>query len=216
MGFDKLTADLCGESVLARSLRAFECCTDVRFIVLVAHPLRVEEFRAPGAPFSKLARVVAGGDERPDSVHAGLAALEGLPGVSCGDFVGLHDAARPLVAPATISEVFREAVKYGAAAPAERVADTLHRSSDDGDVIETVPRTNLWRVQTPQIFRLGELLDMPPDPSRTDEISAYAKAGGRARMVANPLPNFKITIPADLALARALLSAGPRPPGPAD
>ena len=205
MGFDKLAADLAGRPVLAWSLDAFGACPEVAGIVLVAPASRVEEFQTIASGNKKLLSVVPGGAERPDSISAGLDALSGVPD---GDYIALHDAARPLVAPETISRTFRAAVACGGgAAPAERVADTLHRTGAGGLVTETVSRADLWRVQTPQIFPARDLRALPRDPSRTDEISAHAKAGKPSAMVENPLPNFKITVPADLVIARALLAS---------
>lgn len=201
MGFDKLTAPLGGRPLLWHSLRAFEACAHTQEIILVCAEQRVEEFRALSQGIPKIRAVVPGGKERIDSVRAGVHVL------GHSDFVAVHDGARPLITPAAIARCFAAAEEWGAAACAERVTDTLHRTDEEGFARETVPRDNLWRMQTPQIVRhdlLTELLSS--NVPATDEISLVIRSGRPARMVENPSPNPKVTYPADLELVEILWS----------
>jgi 2-C-methyl-D-erythritol 4-phosphate cytidylyltransferase len=206
MGFDKLTASLLGEPLVAHSLAAFEACADVGSIVLVCSGERTEEFKKIAAPFGKVRKVVAGGKERVDSVLAGVSALDEV----APDFVAVHDGARPLITPSAISSCFTAARETGAAVSAEPVTDTLHRADPAGLARETVSRENLWRMQTPQIVAAGTLKDLllaarDAGAAVTDEISLLLRAGRRARVVENPDWNLKVTYPRDLALAEMLL-----------
>lgn len=200
MGFDKLTALIRGQSVLARSIAAFQECDCVDRIVLVCAESRVEEFCTLAEPYYKVSRVVPGGQERKDSVFQGLINLDG------NDFVAVHDAARPLVTPAMITRCFQAAQKIGAAACGEPATDTMHRVDVRGVATVTVPRDNLWRMQTPQIGRRIELLEALSQPEFfTDEVSALVAAGKDVEIVSAGRRNFKITFPGDLLLAEAIL-----------
>ena len=209
MGFDKLDADLAGETVLVRSLRAFEACPDVMEIrVVTAH----EKFPAViGAAdrlgLAKVVEVLPGGAERHLSVHAGLSRVD----AGC-DLVAVHDAARPLVTPSAISRCAEEAAACGAATLAHRVADTLKRANAAGEVTEAVSRDSLWAMETPQIFSRSLLLEayaalLERGELATDEVSAVAALGHTVRLVENLEPNLKITVPGDLVVAGAVWRA---------
>ena len=212
MGFDKLTAELHGAPVVAHSLRAFERCEAVGEIILVAREDRLGEFEqlARQHGISKLACVLAGGSERHFSVAKGLEAARSRAGQ--GEYVAVHDAARPLITPAAISACLETAKSGGgAAACAAPVADTLKRVDAEGRVAESVDRTRLWAMQTPQIFRLSLLLRayesvLARGELVTDEVSAVQSLGVRVALYQNDEPNFKITLQRDLHLARLVLA----------
>lgn len=206
MGFDKLTAPLAGQPLIAHTLAAFQACEDVGQIALVAAAERQDEFRAIAAPFPKVLAVVPGGRERVESVLHGTAAF----GDPAPLFVAVHDGARPLITPRAISACYEAARQYGAAVSAEPVTDTLHRVDDEGVATETVSRKNLWRMQTPQVVELSVLRELltgvhESGGTITDEISLVLRSGGRARVVENPEMNLKVTYPRDLALAEMIL-----------
>jgi len=203
MGFDKLTASFAGRSVLAHAVAAFDATKAVRRIVVVCAKGREQEFCRLVAGFEKVAEIVPGGTERADSVQAGFAAL-GEP----SDWVAVHDAARPLVRPQAIEECYAAARRHGAAALAERVVDTLHRTDSQNQVQETVPRDNLWRVQTPQIVPAHLFPKLHQKQRNTDEISEICALGLPAVMVESGSPNLKLTVASDLSLAEALYSVG--------
>jgi len=205
MGFDKLHAPLAGRAVVWHALSQISLCASVRRIVLVCPVGGLSRFEDYVVEFPKIAAVVEGGAERADSVNCGVEVLMRLPGRPA-DFVAVHDAARPLVTPGAVTACFRAAVRHGAAALAERVTDTLHRSDGSGRAVASVSRENLWRMQTPQILRREVLLALPAG-GFSDEVSALLHQKIEAVLVENPAPNFKITVRSDLALAEALLRA---------
>ncbi len=207
MGFDKLAADLLGESVLIRSMRAMEACPEVAEIRVIVAPGAVDEITALVARsgISKFIEAVPGGVERHLSVWAGL---ERVPD-DC-PLVAVHDAARPLVSPEAISRCAAVAAAHGAAALAHRVVDTLKRANLDDEVATAVERENLWAMETPQIFTLSLLRKAYASVLErgmvvTDEVTAVKESGHSVKLVENREPNLKITVPSDLELAVAVL-----------
>jgi 2-C-methyl-D-erythritol 4-phosphate cytidylyltransferase len=156
--------------------------------------------------------VATGGAERCDSVLNGLDVLEGK--AAPGDWVLVHDAARPCVRRGDI-----RALMAGVAADSDGgllgipVADTMKQVAADGRVVATVDRGGLWHALTPQMFRLEPLRAalrqaVAGQSLVTDEASAMELAGYRPLMVQGHRDNIKITLPADLALATCYLQAG--------
>ena len=210
MGFDKLTADLAGKPVAAHSLLAFQACASVERIVLVTREERAAEFTTlcRECGITKLASVVPGGAERHLSVWNGIQAAQ----CKEGDYLAVHDAARPLITPAAIEACYAKARHHGASACATPVADTLKRATADGVVTGGVERDHLWAMQTPQIF-LAELLErayqkiLRANETVTDEVSALDRLGVSVVLTRIDEPNFKITHPRDLDLARLVLES---------
>lgn len=208
MGFDKTCALLAGRPVLAHSLHAFESCDFVQHLIVVGRADRLREIEEIAAhmPTKKLACVVAGGAERQDSVRAGLAHL------SVGaQFVAVHDAARPLITPKQIAQIFSLARIHGAASAAKPVTDTLKRADEDHFVSGSVDRRGVYAMETPQIFS-HKLISAAYDAvaakglAITDEVSALELLGKKVVLVPTNGFNFKITVPEDLALAELLLA----------
>ena len=202
MGFDKLTSPLAGIPVLRRTLDAFLAADSIAEIVVVCPE---ERWELLGGGFSKPVRRVDGGVDRQDSVMAGLAALSAQTGL-----VAVHDGARPLVAPADIDRCVAAALEFRAAALARRVTDTLKRSDAADFSAGAVSRENLWFMETPQVFDVPLLLEAYEAVAAqglavTDEVSAMEAIGVQVKFIESIQPNLKITTPADLALAEALL-----------
>jgi 2-C-methyl-D-erythritol 4-phosphate cytidylyltransferase len=205
MGFDKLFAPLGGKPVAAHAIDAFEQTASVDEIVLVGRSDRLEELRdiVKNQGFGKVRRVVPGGERRQDSVRAGLAEAG-------AEFVAVHDAARPLVRPKQIEQVFEAARRYGAAALAEPVKDTLKRVDEQNFICGSIEREKMYALQTPQIVSREVLskayeLIFAKNISVTDETSAVEQFGGKVAIVTSDDFNFKITFPNDLLLAEAVL-----------
>jgi len=145
--------------------------------------------------------VVAGGATRAASVRAGLAAVPGD-----ADVIVVHDAARPL-APASLFEAVVEAVRSGAdgAVPGVAVADTI-KAVDGGVVVETLDRSRIVAVQTPQAFRAHVLRAAHADSrDASDDAGLVEAVGGRVVVVEGDPANAKITTNHDLLVARALI-----------
>jgi 2-C-methyl-D-erythritol 4-phosphate cytidylyltransferase len=187
---------------LRRTLAAFLAADSIAEIVVVCPE---ERWELLGGGFSKPVKRVDGGADRQDSVMAGLAALSAQTGL-----VAVHDGARPLVAPADIDRCVAAALEFRAAALARRVTDTLKRSDAADFSAGAVSRENLWFMETPQVFDVPLLLEAYEAVAAqglavTDEVSAMEAIGVQVKFIESIQPNLKITTPADLALAEALL-----------
>ena len=157
--------------------------------------------------------VACGGECRADSVRQGLDALLQV-GAEMGDWVLVHDAARCLVTPGQINQLI-DACQHDAVGGllAHKLPDTLKCEGTlerRGRVAATLDRSDKWLAQTPQMFRLGVLmqaLDAAENAGRavTDESSAIEMLGLAPRLVAGSAQNFKVTYPEDFALAEAIL-----------
>jgi 2-C-methyl-D-erythritol 4-phosphate cytidylyltransferase/2-C-methyl-D-erythritol 2,4-cyclodiphosphate synthase len=140
--------------------------------------------------------IVPGGAERQDSVRAGLLALES----HAPDLVLVHDGARPVIPPGTVEAVLQALQRHPGAIPALPVSDTLKRGLD-GVITATVPRTNLFRAQTPQGFHYPTLLRLhcaAAHSAATDDAALLEAAGLSVALVAGAEQNIKLTLPADL------------------
>ena len=204
MGFDKLSFDLGGETVLHRSIRAFDQCPQIGEIVLVAGKNRAfVEQQAVGC--TKPVQIVAGGATRAESAKNGVLAAH-------GELVAVHDAARPFVSPAVIAAVLEAAARCGAAAPAVPVKDTIKQAvPGDGKTVpeaclvrSTPDRSTLYAVQTPQCFDraayLAALEELDEEKARlvTDDCSLFELAGLPVRLTEGDYANYKITTKEDL------------------
>ncbi|PZR75172.1 MAG: 2-C-methyl-D-erythritol 4-phosphate cytidylyltransferase [Chthoniobacterales bacterium] len=204
-GFDKVLAQLAGEAVIKHSLCAFDRAASVDSIVVVVQPAKLDEVRALTKVITKVSAVVAGGERRQDSVEAGLSAV-------AGEFVAVHDAARPLITPGEIERIFSAAQKHGAAVLAAPVTDTLKTCDSQQFVSGSIDRANVFAMQTPQIFRRSLLLEAfghVADRSLhiTDEVSAVQLLGAKVAIVPAREHNMKITFAGDLALAEFILQS---------
>ncbi len=203
-GGPKQYREVAGRSVVAHTLAALAAVPRLAATLVVLAPEDREfERHAPGA--WRVARV--GGATRAASVANGLAVLA-AEGADDADWVLVHDAARCLVRPTDIERLIAacedDAVGGLLALP---VADTLKRESGAGRVAATLERRGTWQAQTPQMFRLGLLraaLAAAGD-AVTDEAGAIEALGHAPKLVPGALENFKLTWPADFALAERLL-----------
>ena len=201
----KAFAALAGRPLLAESLVRLDLSDWVDAIVVSAPPgweepsiLLAEELVA-----SKVSAVVTGGSTRGESVRAGLAEVPADALV-----VLVHDAARPLLDDDVIGRVLAPLGEgFDGAVPGLPVADTLKRTEQDL-VMETVERTGLVGVQTPQAFTLAALRSAYAGglEGATDCASLVERQGGRIRVVEGDPRLLKVTTPADLELVERLLA----------
>ena len=208
MGFDKLSFDLGGETVLHRSIRAFEQDPLVTEIVLVAGKNRafVEQ---QAADCTKPVQIVTGGTTRAESAKNGVLA-------AAGELVAVHDAARPFGSQAVITAALEAAARCGAAAPAVPVKDTIKAAArgngkivPDACLVYTTPdRSTLYAVQTPQCFDRAEYLaaleELDAEKARlvTDDCSLFELTGRPVELVQGDYANIKITTREDLPRAK--------------
>ena len=200
---DKMLAQLSGKPLLAWAVRPFQQSRLVDQVVVVVSGENRQQCQAviSGSEWSKVSDFCLGGRRRQDSVAAGLAHLE-----QC-DWVIVHDGARPLVTVDLIERGLEAAEETGAAVAAVPVTDTIKVAGEDGTVLQTPPRQNLWAVQTPQVFRIDIITEAyrSAGDDVTDDASLVEQAGYKVRLYPGSYDNIKITTPADLALAEVLV-----------
>jgi 2-C-methyl-D-erythritol 4-phosphate cytidylyltransferase len=205
-----------GRPLLAFTLQSFQDCDAVDAVILVV-PARdvdfcrreiVGRYRLP-----KVARVVAGGSLRQDSVRAGLAAVQG----SC-EWVLVHDGVRPVIRPRFIARIIDAARKHGAVTAAVPAKETLKEADEQGRILKTLDRRRIWLTQTPQVFRYADLLrahreaDAQTGEEATDDAALVERLGIAVKVLQGPEDNIKVTTPADLLIAGCLLAQGYRRP----
>lgn len=210
--YKKPFAPLAGRPVWMHAAEKFTDRDDVKQVVIVVAPEDREAFLEKfGANLAFMGITLAeGGEERADSVKAGLEKLG--PEI---DHVAVHDVARPCLATEWIDRVFAAGMKTGAAILATPAVSTLKRVGQDHVITATVDRTGLWEAQTPQVF-LRSLLEQAfaaagSETPATDEAALVEATGHPVTVVAGSPINLKITTRDDLRLAEQALKALPKP-----
>ena len=203
-GIDKVMAELGGEPMIVRTVRAFQECDAVSEIVIVTREDLILPITNLCKAYTKVKMVVAGGKSRQESVDQGLSALDKEVKLAA-----IHDGARPLITWQLIDWVIRAANTYGAAAPAIPVKDTI-KTVEGGIVVNTPDRAKLRAVQTPQVFDIdllkGALLKARQDGAEvTDDCSAVERLGMKVKILEGDEKNLKVTTPMDLKIAEMLL-----------
>ena len=193
--------------VVVHTLRALENCPYIHEIVVVTR----EDLLVPVSKLcaeyllEKVCKVVVGGATRAESVYKGIREVS-----ERAKLIAIQDGARPLVSQDVLREVILTAGKCGAAAPAIPVKDTIKRA-ENGVVTETPERAKLFAVQTPQVFeadliRAALYKAVEENLPITDDCSAVELLGMKVTLTQGADDNIKITTPADLVLAEALLA----------
>ncbi len=208
MGFDKLFTPLAGKPVLWHSLKAFSDCREIDELLIVTREDQMDavEKLVGQEKLTKVKKVIGGGAERHISVWNGLQGVDAQD----SEFIAIHDGARPLTTPKLIKSCLDLARIHGAACCASQIPDTVKRASIEQMVTDSVERTGLWAMQTPQFFSSGLILQayaslMAKHEMVTDEVSAVQKMGKKIALLKNEDWNIKITFPHDLELAEHVL-----------
>ena len=201
---NKVFVLLRGRPLLRWCVDAFLASGAVEELVVVARPGEEGQISALLSEVPLPVQVVLGGERRQDSARAGVEAAR-------GEYVLVHDAARPLVSPELIRRVLKATEEFEAAVPVLSVVDTVRYVDERGFLRpEDVRRAGLVRIQTPQGFRRKLLLSALEHAERqglplTDDASAVLALGRRVAAVPGSPENLKITHPEDLKLAESLL-----------
>lgn len=195
---------IAGATLLEHSLKALLSCDAIQTVVVALHP--DDRWAGElGLQEDHRVRLVEGGAERSDSVLAAIESL--LADVDDEDWVLVHDAARPCLRAADLERLMeRVCTLETGGLLAQPVVDTVKLAGEGGLVAETLDRSRLWRAQTPQMFRLGELHRALKAAGErglevTDEASAMELAGHPVQLVPGSSSNLKVTVPDDLPLA---------------
>lgn len=205
-GVNKVFLPLRGVPAIVRSIAPFSALC--KGAVVVARAEEVEAMQAMVTRYG-LSRfvlaVVPGGDTRQASVKNGMDALP-----ADAEAILVHDGARCLVTEAVISRVLAGIEANGSAVAAVPVTDTIKRAQPDGTVLETLERSELYAMQTPQGFRAADLFAAHEKAARehylaTDDAALVEYWGKPVRLSEGSRENLKLTTPVDLAFAEAIL-----------
>ena len=199
--------ELAGVPVIIHTLRALDNCPRIHEIIVVTR----EDLLIPVSKLcreyavDKVAKVVVGGSTRAQSVYFGVREVSKQAAL-----IAIQDGARPLLSQEVLQDVVVAAGKCGAAAPAIPVKDTIKRA-ENAVVTETPDRRELFAVQTPQVFeadliRAALYKAVDENLPITDDCSAVERLGMKVTLTQGADDNIKITTPADLVLAEALLA----------
>jgi 2-C-methyl-D-erythritol 4-phosphate cytidylyltransferase len=207
--------DLCGKPMLAVTLERFHQCDLIDEIVVVVSGQDVGYCRREIVDrygLTKVATVVGGGRRRQESVRNGIEAVS-----NSSTWILIHDGVRPLVSLELIERVIRASGKYRAVIPGIPVKDTIKQIDSRGRVVDTVDRSTLWAVQTPQIFRCEDIRMAHTKAMEegwegvTDDAFLIERIGIPVELIEGEETNIKITTARDLELARLFLSASREP-----
>ena len=204
-GMNKQFIELNQKPVIIHTLLVFEQDPLCEQVLLVINDQEKETFKTLLAKhqITKVKKLVSGGNERQESVYNGLQAAK-KDGI-----VLVHDGARPFIRQTYIHQLVEKANKTGAAIVAVPVKDTI-KKVENGIAVETVERSSLWSVQTPQAFRFSILLDAHEKAKKenylgTDEASLVERIGVDVHIVEGDYENIKLTTQEDLLYANAIL-----------
>jgi 2-C-methyl-D-erythritol 4-phosphate cytidylyltransferase / 2-C-methyl-D-erythritol 2,4-cyclodiphosphate synthase len=195
---------LAGRPLLRHSLETLAAHPGIAAVRVVFNPEDRAHYEAATRGLDLL-DPVAGGAARQDSVHLGLESLA----AAAPDRVLIHDGARPFLDAATVDRVLAALDEADGAIPALAMSDTVKRG-ENGCVIETVDRRDLWRAQTPQGFRFDAILAAhraARGSDLSDDAAVAERAGLAVRLVAGSEGNFKVTTSEDFLRAEQILAA---------
>jgi len=170
-----------------------------------------EYYKTTALPQNPKVATVIGGEERVDSVLAGLKSID----TSKYSWALVHDAARPCVSIEDLSNLITECFQKDCGGIlASPVRDTMKRAKRDLFIAKTECRDNLWHALTPQMYPVGQLIQsiekaIEEGLEITDESSAIELANFPSLLVEGSNHNLKVTHPSDLMLAELILGAQP-------
>ena len=199
-----------GLPLLIHTLRVLDIADEVHEIIVVAPETDLaycREIVGTTYRFTKVIRVVQGGAQRQDSVRNGLRAIDNHFG-----FVLVHDAVRPFLTRAMITQSVEAANRHGASVIAVPMRDTVKRVTNEDMVESTLDRECLWLAQTPQVFRTDLLRDAHEHGildaiQATDDAALVERLGHPVAIVQGSAENMKITRPEDWVIGEAILAA---------
>lgn len=207
MGADKLFLPLAGIPVIVRTLLQFQACDSIDEIIVVTREDKLTEVADYCKRYgvTKVTKILQGGKERVESSAAGVFEADRHSG-----YIAISDGARPFVTPELIADTVNAAKKFGAAAPAVPVKDTI-KTAENGVVTDTPDRSKLFAIQTPQIFSADIIKGALTKAIRenipvTDDCSAVEAMGHPVHLVDGSYRNIKITTQEDMIISRAYLA----------
>lgn len=208
LDFNKLFLSVDEKPIIAYTIDAFEFCTEVDDIIIVAAKRDIEliEDICHTFEYRKVKHIVEGGSTRQESVLNGLSKIEDTT-----DIVLIHDGARPLVSSKNIINCIENTQKYKACTLAVPVKDTLKRADDEENINKSVDRDNLFNIQTPQGFERELIVKahnhaLENKLSVTDDCSVVEAYGNKVKLIMGDSSNIKLTTPDDYFTISAIIA----------
>ena len=209
MGQDKIFFTLLDNPVLSYTLKSFEESNYIDEIIVVCK----DEFKEKALDIikknniSKFSKFASGGKTRQQSVFSGVKEAN-----SRTEYFAIHDAARALITKAEIDKCILDSFKFGSSALGVPTKDTIKVLNDKGFVIKTPSRSNLYCIQTPQVFRKPIYLKAMENALRqgkdyTDDCQLVESLGERVHIVEGKYTNLKITTPDDVFVFESILKS---------
>lgn len=192
-----------GKEIIYHTLKKFNSCQKINSIVISVQEIYFEKMLSiiKKYNFKKICAVVKGGHYRQDSVYNALRIL------NCRkkDYVMIHDAVRPFISKKKINDVIEYSSRYNAVITGLKVNDTIKSINNSSFVIRTLERENVWRIQTPQMFRADVLFNSFDNAIKnniigTDEALLVELAGYKIKVIEGEVNNIKITTKKDLEI----------------
>ncbi|MBR3934621.1 MAG: 2-C-methyl-D-erythritol 4-phosphate cytidylyltransferase [Clostridia bacterium] len=194
---------LSGEEIISHTVKVFEKCDFIDEIIIVCHKDYIGHCKKLFINIKNLS-VIEGGNTRQESVFNGLNASKD------SKYVLIHDAVRCLVTKEEIKNLYSTLISDGSCTLAVKVKDTIKMSGENNTVIKTIPRENLWQIQTPQAFLTNEIYNAHLYAKKTgfvgtDDCSVMENANKPIILVEANYENIKITTPSDMEIAKVFL-----------
>ena len=197
-----------GVPVIFHTLALLSKIPEIKDIILVLNPRDVQSFRARfirEVSSFKIAAIVAGGKERPDSIENALKALPEKCNVVC-----IHDAVRPNADAELIRKAINLAYRRGSAILAARIKDTIKKVTPLGEIASTINRKGLYLAQTPQVFRKDIILRAYNNRNKTnrlptDDAELVEALGEKVFVIESNYDNIKITTPEDIVILNRMI-----------
>lgn len=208
-GQNKVLLEIRGQTMLQRSVRVMSQCPSVDHILVMGNADDLPFLQTHLVGFPKLASIALGGKERQDSMGNGLNEATRL-GAKKGDLIAFHDAARCLVKVEEVENCLKAGLEFGAAVAGCPAKDTTKRVRLDGFVVETIPRSELFVIQTPQVIEFSLAQEafgkaFADGFYGTDDVSLVERLGKPVKVVVCSSENIKLTTPDDVAVAETIL-----------
>ena len=197
---NKLLEKINGKEIIRHTVDAFVKAS-IEDIVICANVSIIDTISGIFTGYQNV-RIVEGGATRQESVHNGLKA------VNC-DYVLIHDGARPMITPEIIRKAMDEVVEKKAVSVMTKTVDTIKKVDENGKIITTIDRTQLYNTQTPQAFEYNLIKSVHEKyvgESFTDDAGMVETSGVNVYIVEGDYRNIKVTTRSDLALAEVYLS----------
>ena len=194
-----------GKPIIVHTLQAFERSLSVSSVIVVVPKDLITQYNQYVKRFrlKKVARVVAGGKSRGESVYNGLQCVD-----KATDIVVVHDGVRPLVETHMIDEAVKQCRKQDAVVVAVPVKPTIKQVDPKSLYVKaTLDRTTLWEIQTPQVFKANTLKRAYANANReaTDDAALVEALGVKVKILKGDYRNIKITTTEDLSVAETFL-----------